>query len=390
MILLVDDDLDVLELLRGAIEKDGHRTTTFLDAAMALRWLDEHREVALIISDVSMPIMDGFTFKREYSRRYPNRHVPFLFLSSRTGADDVAAGLDLGADDYLNKPVHPKVLRAKIRAVLRRTRTYSVPIFRGDISKFPFVKLLQFCESLKLNGDVVVEGGGVEATVRLTAGEFEYGESAVGDEIFEQLLELKEGTFEIHADKVDFSEIEFASSIAPGSPISDQATSSSIEAEGALSGDAGEALTSPPMGQLSAIKVGERTFQLQTEVNLSSPIRTVTIVVLDGRTLLKRESEPLGSDADFTALIRQQHESVEEEVREQLSRRLKDKAKTEDESPRSVFNRLFEEGTDEFMRRNYEAAVRVWEEAGVLDPDNKALNVNLQIARRKLAPDNAV
>ncbi len=375
MILIVDDERAVLELVSSILAEADHQTLTFTHAEEALTWL-ESNEATLILSDVSMPTMSGFAFKQEFERRFPNRAIPFLFLSSHSEPQHIVHGLELGADDYLTKPAHPEVLRAKIGAVLRRQKRYSVPIFHGDIARFPFVKLLQFCETRGLTGEVAVQSGAFDTKVRFQGGELVYDERT--EEALEQLIEMETGAFQIHALPVTFSEIEFASAVAE--PTTAAASSPETKA----------------MGQLSGVKVGARTFQIQTELVSHPESRVVTIVILDGRTVLKRVGDLLlpgsGSDPDsapdYPGLIRTQHASVEAEVRDKLDQLGKQADKRSTQKVPSVkqqFNRLFEEGHDAYLSRDYEAALAVWEEANALDPDNKALSVNLDILKKKMA-----
>lgn len=365
MIVIVDDEPDVLELISSILGEAGHPTQTFERAEEALEWLSTG-DVTLILSDVSMPTMSGFAFKQEYERRFPNRPVPFLFLSSHSEPQHIVHGLELGADDYLTKPAHPEVLRAKIDAVLRRQQRYAVPIFHGDLSRFPFVKLLQFCETRGLTGEVAVQRDEFSAKVRFQGGELVYDERT--EAALEQLVDLDSGTFQIHAQPVSFQEIEFASAVAP------KTDAPTLSPE------------SRPMGQLSGVKAGSRTFQIQTEVVSHPEPRVVTIVILDGRTVLKRVSDPLLPSAteDHTALIRTQHTAVETEVRDKLDQ-LGKARDAGTESVKERFNRLFEQGHDAYLTGNYEAARTAWEEARGLDPDNKALTVNLEILEKKLA-----
>lgn len=367
MIVIVDDERDVLELIGSILGEAGHATRTFDRAEEALTWL-ETGEATLILSDVSMPTMSGFEFKQEFERRFPNRAVPFLFLSSHSEPQHIVHGLELGADDYLTKPAHPEVLRAKINAVLRRQQRYAVPIFRGDIARFPFVKLLQFCETRGLTGEVAVQSGSFATTVHFQGGELVYDERT--EAALEQLIDLNGGTFRIHALPVTFGDIEFASAVAP-------AAASPAPARESLA-----------MGQLSGVKAGSRTFQIQTELVSHPEARVVTIVILDGRTVLKRLGDLLlpGSSPDHATLIRTQHAQVEAEVREkldQLDKRPDKKAR----SMKQQFNHLFEQGHDAYLSRDYEAALAAWEEAEALDPNNKALGVNLGILKKKMAAD---
>jgi len=385
MIIIVDDDPDMLELIQTSLDDDGHDTMCFESALNALKWMEKHRDVSVIISDVSMPVMDGFEFKKEFSRLYPNRAVPFLFLSSMAKTDDIVKGFDSGADDYMIKPVHPAVLKARIRSVLRSVKHFREPLFHGDLSKFPFIKLLQFCENRKHSGQITIISGDIETTVEFQSGELIEDTPGFDDRIFETLMDLNDGEFTIYSNPVEFDDIEFASKVSSEEYIKERggenrSKSSETSKKETLS------KKDYPMGRLSGIKAGTRTFQIQTEVALSPLLQIVTIVVLNGRTLLKKVSEELNVKADFKALINSQHESVERQVREKLLKKIEQKKESDEQEDLKIsFGELLDKGLDEFMSRNYKEAVAIWEKAIKLEPENKALAVNLRIAKDKIS-----
>jgi two-component system, OmpR family, KDP operon response regulator KdpE len=115
-ILAVDDDQRMRRLLRLNLEKEGYRVVTADDGPAGLE-LAELEPPDLILLDVMMPKMDGFTFLqrlREFS------DVPVILLTAKGEEQDKVRGLDLGADDYLTKPFGPAELLARVRANLRR------------------------------------------------------------------------------------------------------------------------------------------------------------------------------------------------------------------------------------------------------------------------------
>jgi DNA-binding response OmpR family regulator len=115
-ILVVDDDPRMLRLLRLNLERAGYRVATEGDGVAALDRVALERP-DLILLDVMMPAMDGFTFLarlREFSA------IPVILLTAKGEERDKVQGLDLGADDYLTKPFGPAELLARVRAVLRR------------------------------------------------------------------------------------------------------------------------------------------------------------------------------------------------------------------------------------------------------------------------------
>lgn len=143
-IVVVDDDEMQLAFVTQVLEHEGYVVRAFSEASRAL----EHcaREApALLISDVLMPEMGGFELQTRYLARFPDRTTPFVFLSSLSDSGTVTRGLDAGADDFLQKPVDAQILRAKVRALLRRRRRIAETSFRGDLKGMPLPALLRFC-----------------------------------------------------------------------------------------------------------------------------------------------------------------------------------------------------------------------------------------------------
>jgi two-component system OmpR family response regulator len=115
-ILVADDEAHIREVVRYALERDGHQVETAGDGAAALDRLGRGG-VDLVVLDILMPELDGLSLCRRIRARDP---VPIIFLSSRTEEADRILGLDLGGDDYLTKPFSPAELAARVRSVLRR------------------------------------------------------------------------------------------------------------------------------------------------------------------------------------------------------------------------------------------------------------------------------
>jgi two-component system response regulator MprA len=119
-VLVVDDEPDIRELVRLNLEIDGHIVFTAGDGAEALELaVGEHPD--LVVLDVMMPGLDGLEVCRRL--RAGDEDVPILMLTARDTVPDRVAGLDAGADDYLIKPFAFDELLARVRALLRRTRS---------------------------------------------------------------------------------------------------------------------------------------------------------------------------------------------------------------------------------------------------------------------------
>lgn len=118
-ILIVDDDAALVKVLRLSLEREGFDVITALGGAEALRKAYESRP-DLVILDIMMPHMDGWT---TCQRLREIADMPIIMLTAKGGEADVVHGLDLGADDYITKPCSSEELKARIRALLRRTQS---------------------------------------------------------------------------------------------------------------------------------------------------------------------------------------------------------------------------------------------------------------------------
>lgn len=115
-LLLVEDDPGVAEALRLALTSLGHRVEVAPDGQAGLAGLAE-RPFDVMLLDVMMPGIDGFETARRVRQ---GSLLPIIMLTARSDPIDIVAGLECGADDYVTKPVEPRVLDARIKAVLRR------------------------------------------------------------------------------------------------------------------------------------------------------------------------------------------------------------------------------------------------------------------------------
>ena len=119
MILVVEDEEDILELVRYNLTKEGYlaETTTSGEDALSITF---ERTPDLILLDLMLPGADGFEVCRRLKNNPETNHVPIIMMTAKGEETDIVTGLELGADDYIVKPFSPKVLIARVRAVLRR------------------------------------------------------------------------------------------------------------------------------------------------------------------------------------------------------------------------------------------------------------------------------
>lgn len=118
-ILVVDDEEDILELVRYNLVREGYAVvcTASGEAALTIAGSDA---VDLIVLDLMLPGIDGLEVARRLKARPANRDTPIVMLTAKGEEADIVTGLELGADDYVTKPFSPRILIARIKAVIRR------------------------------------------------------------------------------------------------------------------------------------------------------------------------------------------------------------------------------------------------------------------------------
>jgi two-component system alkaline phosphatase synthesis response regulator PhoP len=118
-IFVVDDEEDIRELLQYNLIQDGHRVSTFENGSLCLKAVEVEKP-DLILLDVMMPMMDGIEVCEALKNNEENEDIIICFLTARSEDYSQIAGLEAGGDDYISKPIKPKVLLSRIHALLRR------------------------------------------------------------------------------------------------------------------------------------------------------------------------------------------------------------------------------------------------------------------------------
>lgn len=352
-IVVVDDDRMMLELLRLVIGKDAevHLFDSAKAALVALATLVPD----LILSDIVMPDTGGFAFRQRYVELFGDRDTPFLFLSSLDDPDTMVAGLDGGADDYLVKPVEPVVLRARVRRAIRQHARMQ-PSFKGEFASTSFATVLEFCESKKFTGELIVDSLKLQLPIRGGSLDVE----AAGPFV-DQLFELQHGSFTLRAVGIDFGELSNGPS-------------------------------SQPAGRMSTVQVRGHKLMIATELvndrdgaTVRAPI-LVSTVMAEGQAVNK-VSHPLFPSHDPNDVQRQidaLHHEVEASTLDRISALRHMKKHPDPEPPdTSSVAALFEQGLERSLEGDWLGAVVCWERASALDPHDRKLSINLEVARRK-------
>ncbi len=117
-VLVVDDEVRMRKLVKDFLVKKDYRVMEAGDGEEAIELFFKNKDIALVILDVMMPKMNGWEVCREI-RKYSK--VPVIMLTAKTSEDDELTGFECGADEYISKPFSPKILVARVDAILRRT-----------------------------------------------------------------------------------------------------------------------------------------------------------------------------------------------------------------------------------------------------------------------------
>lgn len=139
-ILVVEDERAILEMVTYNLRKEGYKVVDVNSGEAALQYL-KAAAPDLILLDLMLPGMDGLEICRKVKSNPQTEHIPVIMVTAKGEEPDIVAGLEIGADDYVAKPFSPKVLNARVRAVLRRKKAMTPgenePIVLGPLSIHP-------------------------------------------------------------------------------------------------------------------------------------------------------------------------------------------------------------------------------------------------------------
>ena len=183
-VLVVEDDINIAELLRLYLQKDGFEVSHAADGGKAVEMAKEIQP-DLVLLDIMLPVMDGWQVCRELRK---TMKMPIIMLTAKGETEDKVSGLEMGADDYIVKPFEVKELLARVHAVLRRTGDDGKP----QSKKLTFDKLVINLDSYEL----IVDGNRVYTRNQLLdeVWGFDYfGDSRTVDVHIKRLREKLEG-----------------------------------------------------------------------------------------------------------------------------------------------------------------------------------------------------
>ena len=121
-VLVVEDEEDIMEVIRFNLEKEGYEVHQALSGEKALQVI-ENNLPSLVLLDLMLPGINGLDLCRIFKQNDRTKAIPVIMLTAKSEDADIVAGLEMGAEDYITKPFSPRVLLARVRTVLRRRET---------------------------------------------------------------------------------------------------------------------------------------------------------------------------------------------------------------------------------------------------------------------------
>ncbi len=118
-VLVVEDEEDIMEVIRFNLEKEGYEVNQALSGEKALQVI-ENNLPSLVLLDLMLPGINGLDLCRIFKQNDRTKAIPVIMLTAKSEDADIVAGLEMGAEDYITKPFSPKVLVARVRTILRR------------------------------------------------------------------------------------------------------------------------------------------------------------------------------------------------------------------------------------------------------------------------------
>ena len=147
-ILVVDDESRMRKLIKDFLEREGYQILEAGDGMEALDLFYENKDIALMILDVMMPRMDGWEVCREVRQ---SSMMPIMMLTARSEERDELKGFELGVDEYIAKPFSPKILVARVNALMKRIKGVSV----DSVMEVGGIELHKTAHIVRIDGEQV-------------------------------------------------------------------------------------------------------------------------------------------------------------------------------------------------------------------------------------------
>lgn len=155
-VLVVDDEKDIVDLIKYNLDKENEfDVITAYDGRDALEKAAE-KKPDVILLDIMMPEVNGFDVCKKLKAEKETSSIPVIFLTAKGNEIDEIIGLELGADDYIQKPVSPRKVIARIKSVIRRSSSENGAVFKKDeVLKFKGLEVDSITHKVKINGKEV-------------------------------------------------------------------------------------------------------------------------------------------------------------------------------------------------------------------------------------------
>lgn len=152
-VLVIDDDNAINELIKINLELEGHTVIQAFDGIKGFA-LCKQELPALVVLDVMMPQVDGFTVAQRIRKNEDTQNIPILMLTALSQLNDKVTGFNIGVDDYLVKPFEMEELKARVRALLKRTNQIPQSASTRELLTLGEVTLLPETYSVKINDKI--------------------------------------------------------------------------------------------------------------------------------------------------------------------------------------------------------------------------------------------
>ncbi len=153
IILVVDDEKDIVDVLRYNLQKEGYRVLTAVNGQEALEKANQRPD--LILLDVMMPEYDGWEVFKRLKKQETTARIPVIFLTAKGSEIDEVVGLELGADDYIVKPISIPKLIARIKAAIRKRDQIDLPGDKTVSKKIGVIEILPEQHIIRINNKEV-------------------------------------------------------------------------------------------------------------------------------------------------------------------------------------------------------------------------------------------